>query len=130
VITTNLPLIFPLFRSWLSPLFSTVRRSSRTTYKNPTGFRTIGGGGGDSSSRNRRGPASANHITGNLITCNASEERIVDNVKMDDLKTSALPASDDLPTDGIFVSSQIEITREQRNNRNVNEHVQRVLDSW
>jgi hypothetical protein len=49
---------------------------------------------------------------------------------MDGLKTSASPASDDLPTDGIFVSSQIEITREQRNNRNVNEHVQRVLDSW
>jgi len=130
VITTNLPMIFPLLKLWLTPLFGSAMRSSQKTYKMPTGFRTIGGGGGESHSRNRRGPPSANPITANSTTFSESEERMVDEVKMQDLKAFAAPASDNRPPDGILVSNQVEVTHEDRNSRNSEQHVQRGHESW
>ncbi|KAL8424020.1 hypothetical protein RB596_004019 [Gaeumannomyces avenae] len=52
VVTTNLPMIFPLLRQWLGPLLPSFLRSSRYTsgntkkYETRPGFRTIGGGDG------------------------------------------------------------------------------------
>jgi hypothetical protein len=77
--TTNLPILFPLFRIWLTPVFGSILRSShQTSYQYPTGFQTIGGGGrsGKTSDPSRRGPLTANPISGNM-SFNNSEERIV-----------------------------------------------------
>ncbi|UZP38647.1 hypothetical protein NXS19_006463 [Fusarium pseudograminearum] len=79
VMTTNLPILFPLFRVWLTPVFGSILRSShKTSYQYPTGFQTIGGGGrsGKSSDPSRRGPPTANPISVNM-SFNSSEERIV-----------------------------------------------------
>ncbi|KAM0233907.1 hypothetical protein ACHAPO_006778 [Fusarium lateritium] len=79
VMTTNLPILFPLFRIWLTPVFGSILRSShKTSYQYPTGFQTIGGGGrsGKSSGPSRRGPPTVNPISGNM-SFNNSEERIV-----------------------------------------------------
>lgn len=116
MITTNLPILFPLFRTWLTPLFGTVMRSSQKTYNTPSGFRTIGGGG--EQSRSRRGPPTANPITENM-SFNDSEERIVDDVKMQNFKVSSRPVSGDkAPATGIVVSNQIEVTHEDRSSQN------------
>jgi hypothetical protein len=130
VITTNLPMIFPLLKSLLTPLFGSVLRSSQKTYKMPTGFRTIGGGGGDSRSRNRHRHPNANPITTNSTTFSGSEERIVDEVKMQDMKAFVAPMSDNCSPDGILVSNQVDVTHEDKTSRHGEHHLQRVHESW
>ncbi|KPM36929.1 hypothetical protein AK830_g9632 [Neonectria ditissima] len=126
VITTNLPILFPLFRTWLTPMFGTMMRSSQKTYNTPSGFRTIGGGGGEQS-RSRRGPPTANPITANM-SFNGSEERMVDDVKMQNFKVSSRPVSDhQAPAAGIVVSNQVEVTREDRSSQN-SDHLQRARE--
>ncbi|KAJ6789417.1 hypothetical protein PWT90_03647 [Aphanocladium album] len=72
VITTNLPMIFPLVKRWLRPLLPKQLSASQKVEKSPTGFRTIGGGGPGADAR--RKPASANALTD--FTVNASEEHV------------------------------------------------------
>ncbi|KAI1634251.1 hypothetical protein F4809DRAFT_652025 [Biscogniauxia mediterranea] len=89
VITTNLPMVFPLVRSLLAPVFgslvSSVRNTSskKSTDKGSKGLITFGGGGDDG--WRHRGPSTANPIT--ELTYNESEERILNqgNIKMQDL---------------------------------------------
>ncbi|KAL8369780.1 hypothetical protein RB595_000220 [Gaeumannomyces hyphopodioides] len=93
VITTNLPMVFPLLRQWLGPLLPSFLRSSRYTsgntkkYKTPTGFRTIGGsdgkggpglgGGGSGSGRTaRKTKGSGNPVESN-VSFTESEERMM-----------------------------------------------------
>jgi hypothetical protein len=104
VITTNLPMIFHLFKSWLGAIFGSAFQSTQRTYKTPSaGFRSIGGG--DYQSRDRRGPPSSNTVTANM-TFNESEERIVDNVQLEGLKAYAGPVGENTSSNGIVVSSQ------------------------
>lgn len=128
VITTNLPLLFPLLRAWFTPLLGSMLRSSQKTYQTPSGFRTIGGGGGDGQRRRNRGPPTANPITAN-ITLNDSEEHIVDDVKMQPLNISSTPVSTDYPSNGIVVSNEVEVAHEDRSSHH-SEHAQRVREIW
>ncbi|KAH7139583.1 hypothetical protein B0J13DRAFT_596686 [Dactylonectria estremocensis] len=127
VITTNLPLLFPLLRAWFTPLFGSMLRSSQKAYQTPSGFRTIGGGG-DGESRRNRGPPTAKPITANM-TLNDSEERIVDDVEMQPLKISSTSVSADYPSNGIVVSNEVEVTHEDRSSQH-SEHAQRVREIW
>ncbi|RTE81283.1 hypothetical protein BHE90_004241 [Fusarium euwallaceae] len=117
VITTNLPLLFPLFRIWLTPFFGSVLRSSQKTYSAPSGFRTIGGGGGGGRSRSqsRRGPPTANPISANL-SFNDSEERIVKG-EAHTLREFPSPDSNNNPFNGIVVSNIVEIKHENKEGR-------------
>ncbi|KAB8235699.1 uncharacterized protein BDW43DRAFT_25348 [Aspergillus alliaceus] len=113
VITTNLPMIFGLFKSWLGKFYGSSFQSSQA-YKTPSGFKSIGGGGASHPrSRGRRGPSSGAHGMSTTLTYTESEERMVDDVKMHRLKASPVP-----PTPGsansIMVYNQIEVTREER----------------
>ncbi|KAE8370866.1 hypothetical protein BDV27DRAFT_165021 [Aspergillus caelatus] len=127
VITTNLPMIFHLFKSWLGRVYGSAFNSN-PTHKYPSGFQSIGGGGGDSRSRNRRKPSSG-HPTVGTLTLTESEERMVGDVKMQNLKT--YPAS---PTgtvaSSILVSSRIEVTHEDRSSRNSELDPQRLHETW
>lgn len=131
VITTNLPMIFHLFKAWLGVLFGSMFfQSTQRTYKTPSGgFRSIGGG--DYQSRDRRGPPSSNPITANM-TFNESEERIVDNVHLEGLKVYAGPGGENTTSNaGIVVSSQIEVTHEARRSANsVPVPEQNVREPW
>ncbi|RAH51261.1 uncharacterized protein BO95DRAFT_510276 [Aspergillus brunneoviolaceus CBS 621.78] len=116
VITTNLPMVFHLLRTWLARAFGSAFQSSQKSYKSPSGFQTIGGGGGGpggSSSRNR-GKASDPITIG--LTFTESEERMMDDVKMQALKAYPAPVSPHPGADSgaIVVSNQIEITHETR----------------
>ncbi|RAL07866.1 uncharacterized protein BO97DRAFT_428907 [Aspergillus homomorphus CBS 101889] len=112
VITTNLPMVFHLFRTWLARAFGSAFQSSQKSHKNPSGFQTIGGGGGASASRNRN--RSTDPITIGL-TFTESEERMMGDMKMQTLKAYPAPADvTDTPNSAIVVSNQIEITHETR----------------
>lgn len=119
VITTNLPVLFPLFRIWLTPFLGSVLRSSQKTYQTPSGFRTIGGGGGGGRSRSqsRRGPPTANPISANL-SFNDSEERIVKG-EAHTLREFPSPDShiNNNPFNGIVVSNIVEIKHENKEGR-------------
>lgn len=121
VITTNLPMLFPLFRVWLTPLCGSALRSSKKSYKTPTGLVTFGGGGGDSSTPRNR-PRTANPITANM-TFSESEERMVGDIKLDNMKNGQ-------PSNAIVVSNQVEITHSDRNSQFDGRSAQRAHEHW
>ncbi|KAE8373647.1 hypothetical protein BDV26DRAFT_61729 [Aspergillus bertholletiae] len=108
VVTTNLPMIFHLFRSWLTVIFgSRFQSTDKTSYKSPCI------GGSDFTGRNyrsRRGPPNANPITN--LTFSESKERIVEDIKMQNMATYSNLERPVLH--GIVVSNQIEVTHETR----------------
>lgn len=110
VVTTNLPMIFPLLKTWFAPWIpSTLRSSSNNkAYKSPGsgGFVTIGGGGASHGSRNRKDIHSAHHITENMTFDNESEERIV--------KGNGDMKLQDMDPNSIVVSKQVSVTTEER----------------
>lgn len=122
VITTNLPMLFPLFRVWLAPLFGSALRSSKKSYKSPTGLVTFGGGGGGGSSTPHNRPRTANPITANM-TFSESEERIVGAIKMDVVGGAR-------PSNAIVVSNQVEVTHEDRNSQIDSRYVQHTHEHW
>ncbi|KAJ5684725.1 uncharacterized protein N7477_001070 [Penicillium maclennaniae] len=95
VITTNLPMIFHLLRTWLAAMFGDAFQSSQKTSQSP--FQTIGGS-------NRRGLSSNRTDRTIGLTFTESEERIMADVKMGNLK----------PVGGIVVEKQVEIRSETR----------------
>ncbi|KAK4136131.1 triacylglycerol lipase-like protein [Trichocladium antarcticum] len=90
VATTNLPMVFPLFKTWLRPLIGSSARTTNDNYnKKPDGFRSIGGGGADDShSRRTRGTNPLTHIS-----FTESEERIVNEIKLQNMKVAAAPVA-------------------------------------
>lgn len=82
VVTTNLPMIFPLVKSLLTPVLGSLLTSMRSTnHKLDATPKDIH----SNQSWRGRGPPTANPITN--VTFTESEERIVDEVHMHDLKT-------------------------------------------
>ncbi|RYP90791.1 hypothetical protein DL770_003052 [Monosporascus sp. CRB-9-2] len=93
VITTNLPVVFPLVKSMLSPVLGSLTRSMRSlndkelSGKLSLSFKTFGGGG--KQSWRGRGPGTPNPIT--EFTFTESEERMLGeqgHVKMQKMATS------------------------------------------
>jgi hypothetical protein len=122
VVTTNLPMIFPLLKVWFAPLLpSSFSNSNKKAYKTPgSGFVSIGGGRsggtGGASSRNRAGGKTTSHISANRTFDNESEEHIV---KRDgDVKMTGLhPAGSN-----IVVRQQVSITTEDRRSNESGEY--------
>ncbi|KGO77306.1 hypothetical protein PITC_092660 [Penicillium italicum] len=113
VVTTNLPMVFHLFRIWLNKVFGSQFQSSQKTHKSPSaGFRSIGGGG-DYASRKGHGPASTDHMTIGM-SFTESEERMMEDVKMQNLRTLEVPTPGNPSSSAIIVSNQIDITHETR----------------
>lgn len=114
---TNLPMIFPLFKTWLRPYFASALRSGSNrpyNFNSSHGVRTIGGGyykGNGSVSRDRHSGKDSHAISGNM-TFNESEERIVDGINLQDVQITAarVPSQDGRAKSGIMVSSQFRVT--------------------
>lgn len=116
VITTNLPMIFHLLRTWLRPIMGRALGTSRREYKTPSDLQTIGGGrvGGGSGgylNRGRRGGHQPDSVTSN-IRYSDDMERIVGSVKMNDMNTVTESEPETLPGDGILVSNKLEVNLE------------------
>lgn len=116
VVTTNLPMIFPLLKTWLGPLSpSFFRSSSNKAYKSPGSgaFVTIGGSGAPS---NRMGSQNASRITGTMTMDNESEEHIVKDggdVEMHYLHSGSMRRAPNT----IVVSKQVSVTSEERDDK-------------
>ncbi|KAL7781202.1 hypothetical protein V8C43DRAFT_298834 [Trichoderma afarasin] len=111
VVTSNLPMLVPLLKTLLGPLIGSILSSRRSTQKledaTPKDLVTFGG---SSKSWRGRGPPTANPITN--FTINESEEHIVENVNMQDLKVWS---------DGHDESQQLGTNDD---NRNIRKHVE------
>jgi hypothetical protein len=73
ILTTNLPMIFPLLKAWLMPILPWISRSTdvKIDYETPrSGFVTFGGGSGGATSHHAR------KITPRMVPHNESEEYI------------------------------------------------------
>ncbi|EQL01350.1 hypothetical protein G6O67_005275 [Ophiocordyceps sinensis] len=110
VVTTNLPMIFPLLKTWFSLTLGTIssRRSTEKAERTPGHFRTFGGGGGNGPSWRGRGPPSANPITD--FTFNESEERMMDDVRMQDIKVWGEPASNATEPDQGAICKRVDVS--------------------
>ncbi|KAF3016548.1 hypothetical protein E8E14_012335 [Neopestalotiopsis sp. 37M] len=134
VVTTNLPLLFPLLRAWLGPLFGSVFSSNKTSNNHHT-FKTIGGS--EARSRNttsrRREPSSIAKKPSHTITISqsVSEEFIFDrdtDVNMQDL-TEDGKALSRKPDGGIIVSKEFQITEDGRSPAGDGK-AQRIHEQW
>jgi hypothetical protein len=116
VITTNLPMVFPLLKIWLKPWLPTTMNSAsnRKAYKaHGSGFVSIGGGGASASNRSRPGAASRD-VSRNMTFDNESEEQIVKSdadIKMQPLQTGG-GTQRSLRKNDIMVSTHVTVTRE------------------
>lgn len=110
VLTTNLPMISPLLRTWLAPLLPKSLRSSNKAYKSPgSGFVTIGGGGASKSSR--QGVRSVSRITANMTFDNESEERIISAVEH--VKLQNLHSHEKTLSNAIMLSGEVSVTTQE-----------------
>ncbi|EPE02831.1 hypothetical protein F503_01572 [Ophiostoma piceae UAMH 11346] len=97
VTITNLPMIFPLIRKWLRPLFGSAVGGSygdqKYNYNNKsTGFRTIGGGQVGGSQVNKTVGSSRNRASSPSHSFAESEERMIDGIKMGTFRPYTTPA--------------------------------------
>lgn len=132
-VTTNLPMLFQLFRSALNFLFGNRFGTTQNIYKSPSSGFPSYGAGNSGFSRNRRGVSSSDPTTVTL-TYNDSEERIVDGHKMHDMKVFTEPTSPNdnqhVDANGIVVSNQIEVTSESRSSHNGERGLQVAREPW
>ncbi|TVY44868.1 hypothetical protein LOCC1_G006275 [Lachnellula occidentalis] len=131
VVTTNLPMIFPLLKTWLAPIFGSVLYSRGTASKHPSGFQTIGGGDGNTTDagRHRQLTGSKSQVASN-VSFGESEERIINDVKMQNLTSSAEPAAfTDPPVKGIMVSSEFQIV-DNKISQSGDRNVGHAHESW
>lgn len=110
MVTTNLPMIFPLLKFWFKMAFGSISslRSSQKQEGTPTDFRTFGGGGGNGQTWRGRGPPTVNPLT-NVTFCE-SEERMMDDVRMQDLNVWREQST----KSNIHKQVDVEVTHESR----------------
>jgi hypothetical protein len=129
VVTTNLPMLFPLLKTLLKPLFDTLLSSNQGSSKHPSGFRTIGGGDGESGTGRKQRTVSKPQRSSNL-SLNESEEHIVNNIKMQNLEAYAGTAvSTDRPSEAILVSSEFRIV-DDRASQPGDKKKEIIQDNW
>ena len=96
VTITNLPMIFPLLRKWLRPIFGSAVGSygdQKYNYNNKsTGFRTIGGGVVGGTQANKTVGSSRNRASSPSHSFAESEERMIDGIKMGSFRPYNTPA--------------------------------------
>lgn len=127
VVTTNLPMISPLLKTWLKPLFGNALSSTGTASKHPSGFRTLGEGGGSSGAGQHR--KLTQNVTDSL-SFSESEERIVDNVKMHNLEVYAGPAAPAHQlSKGIMVSNEFKIVADEISLKG-DQNAKHARESW
>ena len=118
-------MVFHLCRIWLSKIFGSQFQISQKIYKPPSGdFRSIGGG--DFSGRKGRGPASTDPSTIGM-TYTENEERMMEDVKMQALKTHPPPRSGS--SSAIMASNQINITHETRSSQHSEQPTQNAQEA-
>ena len=131
VITTNLPMLYKLFQTWRKRFFGDGLPFSQKYYnsKSSPSFRIISGSGDHSHRRGHREHPSG-LTTGGDVTMNEDEERIIDNVKLPDVKTSTSHSTQEYPPSSILVSNQVEITHDDKQSQKSEQDLRRIHEPW
>jgi hypothetical protein len=125
-------MVFPLLKTWLRPLLGSSARGTDKQYKTPEGFRSIGGRGADDSRSGRRGtangPRTANPLTN--VTITESEERIVNEIKLQNVKAGAIstPQANQGDVRGIVVMTEFDISEDRSSQHG--HHPTRAHEPW
>lgn len=110
VITTNLPIVYPLFHKLLTKVYDSLPGTKRSTdpyHDKPRDFVTIGGSGGP-----KRTPTISYPISKG--TFSESEERIMGVVHLQDMKKGSSESSAARREDDRGIQKQIEVTVARR----------------
>ncbi|KAI0458563.1 hypothetical protein F5B21DRAFT_460154 [Xylaria acuta] len=128
VFTTNLPMIFPLIKTWISPIFGSSLWSTQKSSTLNEGIITIGGGswGGK---RNPRGSPSANILTTNL-SVTGSQEYMVQEIPLQSLKVSGEPGTHHYTSNTVYVTNEIDVVHEDVSGHNGDQRRQRIHENW
>ncbi|KAI0201501.1 hypothetical protein F4808DRAFT_128019 [Astrocystis sublimbata] len=112
VFTTNLPMIFPLIKAWLTPIFGTSLWSTQQkTYTFNGGVHTIGGSN-VTGKRNRRSSSGVQMMHSNFSATD-SQEHMVQEIPMQSFKvTGGEPSPRPISPDAVYVTNKIEVTHE------------------
>ncbi|KAI0539189.1 hypothetical protein GGR58DRAFT_465504 [Xylaria digitata] len=109
VFTTNLPMIFPLFKSWLSLMFGSSLRSTQKSYARHERIPTIGSG-------NRGAGRIPREFPGRLFTTNlsptGSQEHIVPDIPLQSVKVSADGCAHPSTSNVVYVTQRIDVVHE------------------
>ncbi|WQF82341.1 hypothetical protein CDEST_07355 [Colletotrichum destructivum] len=133
VVTTNLPMIFPLVRTWMNSLWPSIlhySKRSKKSYKTSTGLRTIGGGSGDSRSQDRRTGNSRAHTVSSNPIFTESEEHIIMNYRFKKLKGPLSALHREQASKGIVVSNEFGVVTEDRMCHIGPKSPERVYEAW
>ncbi|TGJ85436.1 hypothetical protein E0Z10_g3300 [Xylaria hypoxylon] len=128
IFTTNLPMIFPLVRQWLSPVFGSAIWSNQKSYALNEGVQTIG-----SDSRGRK--RNTREFPVNLFTTNpsatGSQEQMVQDFPLQSLKISAEPCTHSYKSNAVYVTNQIDVVHEDVGDRSDGQkRRQRIHEDW
>ncbi|KAI1424340.1 hypothetical protein F5Y12DRAFT_462697 [Xylaria sp. FL1777] len=107
VFTTNLPMIFPLIKGWLSPIFGTELRSTQKSYMQRYGTQTIGGG---SKGGRRKAQASPEFVTNFSET--DSRELIIHEIPLQNVNISGEPGTRSYSSNAVYVSTEVDVVHE------------------
>ncbi|KAI8951700.1 hypothetical protein F4801DRAFT_544035 [Xylaria longipes] len=128
VFTTNLPMIFPLFKNWISPIFGSSLWSTQKSLSVPEGAQTIGGGsrGGK---RNVRVSPGVNLYTTNL-SATGSQEHMVQEIPLHDLKASGEPRTHAYTSNAVYITNQIDVVHEDVGSHTGDQKRQVIHEDW
>ncbi|GAP93387.1 putative integral membrane protein PTH11 [Rosellinia necatrix] len=129
VFTTNLPMIFPLIKTWTRPLFGSALWSSHKSSAAHEGTLTIGGGGSRSGKRNPRRSSGVNMFTANM-SATSSDEHMVHEIPMQNLKITGKPSTNSYPSNAVYVTNQIEVIHEDASSHSGDLKRQRIHENW
>ncbi|KAI1110404.1 hypothetical protein F5Y14DRAFT_465674 [Nemania sp. NC0429] len=105
VITTNLPMIFPLIKTWSSPFFSYILGTTQKSSTPHSVIHTIGSGGGKRNQLNY--PFSALDLS-----TTSSRERIVQQVPLQSFIVSGEPPALCDGPNSVYISQQVDVVEE------------------
>ncbi|KAI0446131.1 hypothetical protein F4803DRAFT_505714 [Xylaria telfairii] len=128
VFTTNLPMIFPLIKNWLSPIFGSSIWSTQKGSTAHKGTTTIGGSS-KGGKRNIQGSRSANMLSTKLSTTE-SQEHMVQEIPLQGLKVSGEPGTHPYAPNAVYITNQIDVVHEDVSGHNGDQKSQHIHENW
>ncbi|KAJ3566091.1 hypothetical protein NPX13_g7265 [Xylaria arbuscula] len=127
VFTTNLPLIFPLIKTWLAPIFGSAIRSTQKSYMLHDGSNTIGASG---SRGGKRGPKQSAGFTSKLSATD-SREMIVQEIPLQNVRVSGEPSThSSYSPNVVYISTEVDVVHENASGISDDDKKHGIHENW
>ncbi|KAI0508761.1 hypothetical protein F5B22DRAFT_382226 [Xylaria bambusicola] len=127
VFTTNLPLIFPLIKTWLAPIFGSAIRSTQKSYMLHEGSNTIGATGSRGGKRN---PKQTAGFTSKLSATD-SREMIVQEIPLQNVRVSGEPSThSSYSPNVVYISTEVDIVHESASGHSDDDKRHGIHENW